>query len=85
LNRVTEQITGLMKIPATLSRIIPGDFTVTPPVIALLCANSITFVLAVAGNWDAATVLFIYWAQKCHHRDIHGHLAYQGRYRGNFF
>ena len=63
LNRVTEQITSLMKIPAALSRIIPGDFTVTPPVIALLCANSITIVLAVAGNWDAATVLFIYWAQ----------------------
>ena len=52
-----------MKIPPALSRIIPGGFEVTPPVISLLCSNIITIVLAVAGNWDAATVLFIYWAQ----------------------
>ncbi len=52
-----------MKIPPALSRIIPGGFEFTPPVITLLCSNIITIVLAVAGNWDAATVLFIYWAQ----------------------
>jgi len=52
-----------MKIPPALSRIVPGGFEVTPPVITLLCSNIITIVLAVAGNWDAATVLFIYWAQ----------------------
>ena len=52
-----------MKIPPALSRIIPGGFEVTSPVISLLCSNIITIVLAVAGSWDAATVLFIYWAQ----------------------
>jgi hypothetical protein len=52
-----------MKISPGLSRIVPGGFEVTPPVITLLCSNIITIVLAVAGNWDAATVLFIYWAQ----------------------
>ena len=52
-----------MKIPPALSGIIPKDFTLTLPVIALLGANGITIVLAVAGTWDAATVLFIYWAQ----------------------
>jgi len=52
-----------MNIRPALSRIVPGGFEVTPPVITLLCSNIITIVLAVAGNWDAATVLFIYWAQ----------------------
>ncbi len=52
-----------MEIPPALSRIIPGELTFTPPVITLLCANILTIVFAVAGNWDAATVLFIYWAQ----------------------
>jgi len=52
-----------MKIPPALSGIFPKDFTLTLPVIALLGANGITIVLAVAGTWDAATVLFIYWAQ----------------------
>ena len=52
-----------MKIPPVLSRIVPGEFTSTPPLIALLCANCITIFIAVAGNWDVATVLFIYWAQ----------------------
>jgi hypothetical protein len=52
-----------MKIPPFLSGIIPGEFTATPPLIALLCANIITIFIAVAGNWDVATVLFIYWAQ----------------------
>lgn len=52
-----------MKILRSLSRILPGDFDLTPPVISLLSANLITIGLAVAGNWDAATVIFIYWAQ----------------------
>jgi len=52
-----------MKILASLSRIVPGEFTSAPPVVSLLVANIVTIVLAVAGNWDAATVMFIYWAQ----------------------
>ena len=52
-----------MKIPASLSRIVPGEFTSTPPAVSLLAANLVTIVFAVAGSWDAATVMFIYWAQ----------------------
>ena len=52
-----------MKIPRLLSRILPGEFDLTPPVISLLSANLITIVLAIAGNWDASEVIFIYWAQ----------------------
>jgi hypothetical protein len=52
-----------MKILSALSGIIPAEITFTPPVVSLLIANGITIILAVGGNWDAATVLFIYWAQ----------------------
>jgi hypothetical protein len=52
-----------MKLPQTLSRILPGEFDLTPPVISLLSANLITIVLAIAGNWDAGEVIFIYWVQ----------------------
>lgn len=52
-----------MKIPQPLYRILPEEFDLSPPVISLLSANLITIVLAIAGNWDAATVIFIYWAQ----------------------
>jgi hypothetical protein len=51
-----------MKIPQTLFRILPGKF-VTPPVLSLLSANLITIGLAIAGNWGASEVIFIYWAQ----------------------
>ena len=46
-----------------LSRILPGEITVTPPVISLLFANIVTIVLAIVQHWDLATVMFIYWAQ----------------------
>jgi hypothetical protein len=51
-----------MKILPSLSWILPGETDLTPPVISLLTANLITIVLAIAGNWDASKVIFIYWA-----------------------
>ncbi|HUW86413.1 MAG TPA: DUF6498-containing protein [Methanoregula sp.] len=53
-----------MMILHPFSRILSGDFDLTPPIIALLSANLVTMVLAIAGNWEAATVIFIYWAQR---------------------
>ena len=52
-----------MKILASLSHIVPCKFTSTPPAIPLLVANILTIAFAIAGNWDAATAMFIYWAQ----------------------
>jgi hypothetical protein len=52
-----------MMILQPFSRILSGDFDLTPPVIALLSANLVTIVLAIAGNWEAAAVIFIYWVQ----------------------
>jgi hypothetical protein len=52
-----------MLVTRALSRVIPGEYRITPPVFALLSANLVTIVFAIAGNWDAATVIFIYWAQ----------------------
>jgi hypothetical protein len=52
-----------MELPPVFQRIVPADFDLTPPVATLLAANLITIVLAVAGGWDLASVLFIYWAQ----------------------
>ena len=52
-----------MELPPFFQRIVPGDFTLTPPVASLLAANLITIVLAVIEGWDIASVLFIYWAQ----------------------
>jgi hypothetical protein len=52
-----------MNIPPEFSRILPGDFESSPPILALIAANLVTIILAVLENWDLATVLFIYWAQ----------------------
>ena len=52
-----------MDLSPSLARLLPGEFTVTPPLVSLLFTNLITIALAVIGNWDLATVLFIYWAQ----------------------
>jgi hypothetical protein len=52
-----------MNIPAPFSRILPGGITMTPPIISLLAANLLMIVFAISGEWDPATVMFIYWAQ----------------------
>ena len=52
-----------MTVPPFLARILPGEITLTPPLVSLIAANLLTIVLAVLGNWDLATVVFIYWAQ----------------------
>ncbi len=52
-----------MELPAPLARIVPGELAANPPLLSLLVANIVTIVLAVIGNWDLASVLFIYWAQ----------------------
>jgi hypothetical protein len=46
-----------------ISRVLPGEYELSPPVYSLLSANLITIVLAIIGNWDAATTIFIFWAQ----------------------
>ena len=52
-----------MTVPPFLARILPGEITLTPPLVSLIAGNLLTIVLAVLGNWDLATVVFIYWAQ----------------------
>jgi hypothetical protein len=52
-----------MNIARAFSQFLPGEYRLTPPVFALLSANLITIVLAIAGTWDAGPVIFIYWAQ----------------------
>ncbi len=52
-----------MQFPPPLPGILPGDLIHNFPVISLIFANSVTIVLAILGNWDLATVLFIYWSQ----------------------
>jgi hypothetical protein len=52
-----------MRTRPARSRFQLSDFGLTPPLVSLLSANLLTLVLAIAGNWDAATVIFIYWAQ----------------------
>lgn len=52
-----------MQLPTLISRVLPGDLIYSIPVISLIAANLITIILAVLGNWDLATVMFIYWAQ----------------------
>ncbi|OPY37482.1 MAG: hypothetical protein A4E35_01398 [Methanoregula sp. PtaU1.Bin051] len=52
-----------MTLPPLLSRLFPGEPVITPPIISLLFANLTTIVFAIAGHWNAATVMFIYWAQ----------------------
>ncbi|MFA4877180.1 MAG: DUF6498-containing protein [Methanoregula sp.] len=55
----------MMQFPLLFSRILPGraDLVHNYPLISLIIANLVTIVLAVAGNWDLATVMFIYWVQ----------------------
>jgi hypothetical protein len=52
-----------MQFPAIVSRLIPGDLLSSPPILSLIGANIATIILAVLGNWDLATVMFIYWMQ----------------------
>jgi hypothetical protein len=52
-----------MQFPPLLSRVQQGDLIHNFPVISLIAANVITIALAILGNWDLATVMFIYWAQ----------------------
>ena len=52
-----------MEFPGIVSRVLPGDLLHNPPVLSLIIANVITIVFAILGNWDLATVMFIYWAQ----------------------
>jgi hypothetical protein len=52
-----------MQFPVPFSRVLPGDLIHNFPVISLIFANIVTIVLAILGNWDLATVMFIYWAQ----------------------
>jgi hypothetical protein len=61
--------TGLLRafqetgIARAVFRFLPDEYLLTPPVFALLSANLVTIVLAIAGNWDAGPAIFIYWAQ----------------------
>jgi len=52
-----------MEPPVIITRVIPGDLLHNFPVLSLIFANLVTIVLAILGNWDLATVMFIYWAQ----------------------
>jgi hypothetical protein len=52
-----------MQFPAPFSQVLPGDLIHNSPVISLIFANVLTIALAILGNWDLATVMFIYWAQ----------------------
>ena len=52
-----------MQFPPLFSRVLPGDLIYNTPVISLIVANLITIILAILGNWELATVMFIYWAQ----------------------
>jgi hypothetical protein len=52
-----------MQFPRRFTSILPGDLIHNVPVISLLFANIVTIVLAILGNWDIATVMFVYWAQ----------------------
>ncbi|MDD1683862.1 MAG: DUF6498-containing protein [Methanoregula sp.] len=52
-----------MELPPPLARLVPGEIEFTPPVVSLIIANLVTILLAVIGNWDVLTVIFIFWAQ----------------------
>lgn len=52
-----------MDPPPFLARIVPGEIADNPPLVSLIVTNLLTIVFAIFGNWDLATVLFIYWAQ----------------------
>lgn len=53
----------IMQVPPLISRVLPGDLVYTTPVLSLIFANIITIIIAILGNWDPATVMFIYWVQ----------------------
>lgn len=55
--------TNVMEPPVIITRVLPGDLLHNFPLISLIFANLVTIVLAILGNWDLATVMFIYWAQ----------------------
>jgi hypothetical protein len=55
--------TNVMQFWVSVSRVFPGDLSHNFPVISLIFANIVTILLAILGNWDLATVMFIYWAQ----------------------
>jgi hypothetical protein len=55
--------TNVMEPPGIITRVLPGDLIHNFPVVSLVFANILTIVLAILGNWDLATVMFIYWAQ----------------------
>jgi hypothetical protein len=55
--------TNVMEPPAIITRVLPGDLIHNFPILSLIFANIVTIVLAILGNWDLATVMFIYWAQ----------------------
>ncbi|WP_292346892.1 MULTISPECIES: DUF6498-containing protein [unclassified Methanoregula] len=52
-----------MQLPEIIPRVLPGDLLHNYPVVSLIFANIVTIVLAILGNWDLATVLFVYWVQ----------------------
>lgn len=54
---------NIMQFPVITGIIRPGDLLHNFPLISLILANLVTIVLAILGNWDLATVMFIYWAQ----------------------
>lgn len=52
-----------MQFPDIVRHILPGEVIHDFPVMSLIFANVVTIVLAILGNWDLTTVLFIYWSQ----------------------
>jgi hypothetical protein len=52
-----------MQFPDIVRRILPGEVIHDFPVMSLIFANVVTIMLAILGNWDLTTVLFIYWSQ----------------------
>ena len=73
--------TNVMEPPVILTRVLPGDLIHNFPVLSLIFANLVTIVLAILGNWDLATVMFIYWAQSIIIGIFYCHLAPRCRYR----
>jgi hypothetical protein len=55
--------TNVMKFPIQFPLVLTGDLFQNSPLLSLIFANLVTIVLAILGNWDLATVMFIYWAQ----------------------
>jgi hypothetical protein len=52
-----------MPLPPFPARFMPGETTITSPLVSLIAVNLVTIVFAIMGNWDLASVIFIYWAQ----------------------